>query len=84
VREQARVIQAELGKLLEDVRRLTARAGKLDQHFRQAQDDVQGILTSVAKVNQRGQRIESLEFEQPNSPETARSETPEPRLRNAV
>lgn len=69
VREQARIIQSELGKMLEDVRRLTDRAGKLGQHFRQAQEDVEGIITSADKVSRRGQRIESLEFEQPNMPE---------------
>ncbi|WP_284178095.1 DNA recombination protein RmuC [Rhabdaerophilum sp. SD176] len=84
VREQARVIQSELGKLLEDVRRLTERAGKLEQHFRQAQEDVQGILVSSEKVNRRGQRIESLEFEQPNLPASPREEGNEPRLRNVI
>jgi DNA recombination protein RmuC len=69
VREQARVIQSELGKLLEDVRRLSERAGKLDQHFRMVQDDVAGIVTSADKVQRRSTRIESLEFEQPNTPE---------------
>lgn len=69
VREQARIIQTELGKLLEDVRRLSDRAGKLDQHFRLVQEDVTGIMTSADKVNRRGARIEALEFEQPNAPE---------------
>lgn len=84
VREQARIIQTELGKLLEDVRRLTERAGKLEQHFRQAQEDVQGILTSAEKVNRRGQRIESLEFETPTPVEDKRPEPPEPRLRHVI
>ena len=84
VREQARVIQSELGKLLEDVRRLTERASKLEQHFRQAQEDVQGILVSSEKVNRRGQRIESLEFEQPNLPDYPREDASEARLRSVV
>ena len=84
VREQARVIQSELGKLLEDVRRLTERASKLEQHFRQAQEDVQGILVSSEKVNRRGQRIESLEFEQPNLPDSPREDASEARLRSVV
>lgn len=71
VREQARIIQSELGKMLEDVRRLSDRAGKLDQHFRLVQEDVSGIMTSADKVNRRGVRIEALEFEQPNTPEPA-------------
>jgi len=70
VREQARIIQSEIGKLLDDVRRLSDRAGKLDQHFRQVQEDVAGIVTSADKVSRRGAKIESLEFEQPNAPPT--------------
>lgn len=63
MRDQARVIQTEVGRLLDDVRRLQERAGKLDQHFRQAQDDVAGLLVSSEKVGKRGERIEALEFE---------------------
>lgn len=62
VREQARIIQAELGKLLDDVRRLNDRASKLGAHFKQAQDDVAGILTSAEKINTRGTRMETLDF----------------------
>ena len=63
MRDQARVIQTEVAKLLEDVRRLQDRAGKLDQHFRQAQDDVAGLMVSADKVGKRGDRIEALDFE---------------------
>ena len=66
VREQARVIQSEVGKLLNDVRLLMERTGKLNAHFRQAQDDVTAIITSADKVQQRGTRIERLEFETPD------------------
>lgn len=69
VREQSRLIQSELGKLMEDVRRLSDRAGKLEQHFRQAQEDVAGIITSADKVARRGTRIEQLEFEPAAKPE---------------
>lgn len=72
VREQARLIQGELSRMMEDVRRLSDRAGKLEQHFRQAQEDVAGIVTSADKVARRGTRIEQLEFEPP-----AKTETPE-------
>jgi DNA recombination protein RmuC len=67
VREQARIIQSELGKMLDDVRRLADRAGKLDQHFRQVQEDVAGIKTSAEKVTRRGASIEKLEFETPKT-----------------
>jgi len=63
IREEARVIQVEVQKLLEDVSRLDSRVAKLDAHFRQAQDDVTQIRVSTEKIVKRGERIESLEFE---------------------
>jgi DNA recombination protein RmuC len=63
IREEARVIQIEVQKLLEDVSRLDSRVAKLDAHFRQAQDDVTQIRVSTEKIVKRGERIESLEFE---------------------
>jgi DNA recombination protein RmuC len=63
IRDEARLIQTEVGRLLDDVGRLAERAAKLDGHFRQAQDDVAQIRTSAEKVAKRGQRIEALDFE---------------------
>ena len=63
IREEARVIQIEVTKLLEDVNRLRTRVDKLDTHFRQAQDDVDQIRTSTDKISARSQKIEALEFE---------------------
>jgi DNA recombination protein RmuC len=57
------VIQSEVGKLLDDVRRLGDRVDKLDSHFRQAQDDVAQIKTSAGKVTGRAERIGALEFD---------------------
>ncbi|MDE2577371.1 MAG: DNA recombination protein RmuC [Hyphomicrobiales bacterium] len=67
VREQAHIIQVEVQRLAEDVRRLRERVGKLDQHFRQAQDDVAGILTSADKIGKRGEKIDALDFSE-NAP----------------
>ena len=64
IREEARVIQVEVQKLLEDVGRLGDRVAKLDGHFRQAQDDVAQIRVSTEKITKRGQKIEALEFEE--------------------
>ena len=64
IREEARVIQVEVQKLLEDVERLDARVAKLDSHFRQAQDDVSQIRVSTDKIVKRGQKIETLEFDE--------------------
>ncbi|RDJ25012.1 DNA recombination protein RmuC [Bosea caraganae] len=63
MREEAQVIQSEVGKLLDDVRRLGDRVDKLDTHFRQAQDDVAGIKTSAGKVTSRAEKIGALEFD---------------------
>jgi DNA recombination protein RmuC len=71
MREEARVIQSEVGKLLDDVRRLGDRVDKLDNHFRQAQDDVSQIKTSAGKVTGRAEKIGALEFDDasPNEPQ---------------
>jgi DNA recombination protein RmuC len=70
IRDEARVIQTEVQKLLEDVSRLADRVTKLDTHFRQAQDDVAQIRTSSEKILKRGQKIEALEFDEaPAKPE---------------
>ncbi len=61
MREQAHVIQHEVRNLMVDVNRLRDRVGKLDQHFRQAQEDVAQITTSTDKIVKRGEKIEQVE-----------------------
>lgn len=63
MREEAQVIQSEVGKLLTDVRRLGERVEKLDTHFRQAQEDVGQIRTSAGKITSRGEKIGALDFD---------------------
>jgi DNA recombination protein RmuC len=67
MREEAQVIQTEVGKLLDDVRRLGERVDKLDTHFRQAQEDVGQIKTSAGKVTSRAERIGALDFDDEKS-----------------
>jgi DNA recombination protein RmuC len=78
IRDEARVIQAEVGKLLDDLGRLAERTAKLDLHFRQAQDDVAQIKTSAEKIARRGHKIEALDFEEgaAASPELFRAPAP--------
>lgn len=71
---QARVIQREVRALLDDVRRLAERAGKLDIHFRQAQEDVSQLMTSMDKISRRGAKIDQLEFAE--APQGAPSQPP--------
>ncbi len=65
IRDEARVIQTEVGRLLDDVERLRERVTKLDTHFRQAEADIGGIRTAADRIASRGRRIESLDFEEP-------------------
>ena len=65
MREQAGVIQIEVGKMMEDVRRLSERVGQLQRHFDQAATDVREIRTSADKIVGRGERIAAVELEEP-------------------
>jgi len=69
MREQAHLIQGEVIRLMEDVGRLDDRVRKLDTHFRQAQKDVEMILTSSDKVTKRGTKISDLDFDDGKSVE---------------
>ncbi len=62
MREQASLIQKEVVMLLEDVSRFQDRLDKLQNHFRMANDDVDKLVISSAKINKRGQTIEQMDF----------------------
>jgi DNA recombination protein RmuC len=62
MRDEAHEIQAEVGKLLNDVRLIVERAGKLEAHFRQAQDDLTGIGVAGGRIARRAEQIESMDF----------------------
>ena len=61
MREQAHVIQKEVSLMLTDVERLDGRVGKLESHFRQAEDDIKQIRVSADKLTKRGGKIEEIE-----------------------
>ena len=63
VRESVHAIRGEVGKLAADARRLAERAGKLEGHFRAAQEDLSDALISAEKVARRAQRIEGMDFD---------------------
>ena len=65
MREQAHLIQGEVGRLMEDLGRLDDRVRKLQGHFIATQKDVEMIVTSADKLARRGQRIEAMDFEPP-------------------
>ena len=80
LRESAHVLQAEVGRLVNDVRLLAERAGKLETHFRQAQEDVAGIAISTEKIVRRAGRIDAIEVPREASAQDA---APQPQLRLA-
>jgi len=63
MREQASVIQKEVGLLLNDVRLLAERVGKLQSHLGQADGDIKTILISAGKVVGRAERIEHVDLQ---------------------
>ena len=67
VREQAHMIQTEVRHLVADVGRLHERVGKLQTHVRQAGEDVGLVLVSSEKIMKCGERIEAMEFADPQA-----------------
>lgn len=64
MREQAGLIQKEVTYLMDDVHRLRDRVLKLQQHFGQANKDIEQVLTSSEKITSRGRKIETLDFDE--------------------
>jgi DNA recombination protein RmuC len=62
VRESVHTIQAEVGKLVADAKRLAERVAKLEAHFRAAQEDLGDLAVSAEKVTRRAQRIDAMDF----------------------
>ncbi|MEP3046682.1 MAG: DNA recombination protein RmuC [Roseibium sp.] len=79
MREQAHLIQAEVGHLIVDVSRLNDRVGKLQSHFAQANKDIDQILISSDKISKRSRKIEDLELGELQS-NTEENTTPDPQL----
>ena len=70
MREAADQIRTEVGHITKDVRLLSERVRKLQNHFGQANEDLNQILTSTGRIEKRANRIEELEFDE-NAGETA-------------
>ncbi len=62
MREQAGVIQIEVGKLLDDIERLDERAVNLQKHFAQAEKDIREIGISSDRIKARAERIGEVEL----------------------
>ncbi len=64
MREQAGLIQREVGVLMADVSRLRERVLDFHKHFGLLGGDVEKILTSTDKIASRGRKIEDLDLEE--------------------
>ncbi|MDA1022821.1 MAG: DNA recombination protein RmuC [Proteobacteria bacterium] len=79
MKEQAGLIQQQVELMLNDVRLLDDRVGKLKTHFRQANEDIDGIVTSSGKISNRGQKIQDVQLDDDEKIESP--ETPRPHLK---
>ena len=61
MREQAGVIQKEVGILLDDIARLDKRVSNLGSHFEQASKDIREITISTDKITKRAEKIEEIQ-----------------------
>lgn len=62
MREQAGVIQKEVGSLIEDISRLDDRIESLSRHFDQASKDIGDIKISSGKISRRIDKIEDIQL----------------------
>lgn len=63
MREQAGLIQKEVGALMEDVVRLDKRVGDLSRHFVRTSKDIEDIQKSTRKIVLHGNRIKQVELQ---------------------
>jgi DNA recombination protein RmuC len=61
IKEQAVLIQAELRRLVDDVKRMDERANNLQKHFGQANEDLRQLLVSSEKITKRIESIGEIE-----------------------
>lgn len=62
IKRVASKIKKELDLLLTDLSRLSDRADNVSKHFAQAQNDIELLQTSVAKVAPRAEKIRAMDF----------------------
>ena len=62
IKEQAHLVRDEVIRLMDNIGRLDDRVRKLQNHFGQANRDIDDILISTRKIANRGEKIDSLDF----------------------
>ena len=78
MREAADKIHAEVGHLMDDIKRLNERVVKLQNHFNMAGDDLKQLGISADKVAKRGARIREVEFDEDDAPAAGSNVIPAP------
>jgi DNA recombination protein RmuC len=63
MRDQAGLIQREVGLLLEDVARLGERVAELERHFGLSGKALEKVAASAARISGRGERLTALDLE---------------------
>jgi DNA recombination protein RmuC len=71
MREQASLIQREVGTLLLDVKRLGERVEALRRHLGQSDTDIKEIGISIDKIAKRATSIQEVELAEPERPKLA-------------
>jgi len=71
MREQATLIQREVGLLLQDVQRLAEQAEALKRHYGQGEKDLKDIGNTVEKITRRGAAITNVEVSDGERPKLA-------------
>ena len=62
IKRVADQIKRELNLLLTDLARLSDRAGNVSRHFAQAQNDIDQLQTSIAKITPRAEKLRDMDF----------------------
>ena len=62
IKRVATKIKRELDLLLTDLGRLNDRTAKVSQHFTMAQNDIEQIQTSIAKISPRAEKLRDMDF----------------------
>lgn len=70
MREQAHAIQVAVGALLQDVKRLGERIGKLRDHFDTTNKDIAQIEISMKGIDRHAERIAQVELSPPDAGKT--------------
>jgi DNA recombination protein RmuC len=69
MREQASLIQREVGLLLQDTKRLAERVMALQRHYAQGDADLREITVSTEKIIRRAGSIEAVELTSAETPQ---------------